>query len=47
MLISNYLARYIPRWEMFLGIALLILVFKFREGIWGSIRGEWKSRVEG
>jgi branched-chain amino acid transport system permease protein len=47
MLISNYLARYIPRWEMFLGIALLILVFKFKEGIWGSIKGEWKSRVEG
>jgi branched-chain amino acid transport system permease protein len=47
MLISNYLARYIPRWEMFLGIALLILVFKFREGIWGSVKGEWKSRIEG
>lgn len=47
MLISNYLARYIPRWEMFLGIALLILVFKFREGIWGSVKREWKSRIEG
>ena len=47
MLISNYLARYIPRWEMFLGIALLILVFKFREGIWGSVKGEWKNRIEG
>lgn len=33
MLISNYLAIYIQRWEMFLGIALLIIVFRFREGI--------------
>jgi len=44
MVISNYLARYIPRWEMFLGAALLILVFKFREGIWGNIISVWKGR---
>ena len=37
MTISNYLARYIIRWEMFLGIALLIFAFKFRKGIWGYI----------
>jgi branched-chain amino acid transport system permease protein len=37
MTISNYLARYIIRWEMFLGIALLIFAFKFKKGIWGYI----------
>ena len=37
MTISNYLARYIIRWEMFLGIALLIFAFRFRKGIWGYI----------
>jgi branched-chain amino acid transport system permease protein len=46
MVISNYLARYIPRWEMFLGITLLILVFKFREGIWGNIISVWKRRTQ-
>ncbi len=39
MMISNYLAMYIHRWEMFLGISLLIIVFKFRKGIWGNIQG--------
>jgi branched-chain amino acid transport system permease protein len=38
MMISNYLAIYIQRWEMFLGLSLLIIVFKFRKGIWGSVR---------
>lgn len=38
MTISNYLARYIIRWEMFLGVALLIFAFKFKKGIWGYIR---------
>lgn len=37
MAISNYLATYISRWEMFLGIGLLVLVFRFRAGIWGAI----------
>jgi len=37
MTISNYLARYIIRWEMFLGIALLIFAFRFRKGIWGYV----------
>ena len=45
MLMSNYLARYIPRWEMFLGLALLILVFRFRGGIWGSLRNAWLIRI--
>ncbi len=35
MTISNYLAVYLIRWEMFLGFALLIFVFWFRQGIWG------------
>ena len=37
MTISNYLPKYIQRWEMFLGIALLLLVFRFRAGIWGYL----------
>jgi branched-chain amino acid transport system permease protein len=37
MTISNYLARYIIRWEMFLGIVLLIFAFRFKKGIWGYI----------
>jgi branched-chain amino acid transport system permease protein len=45
MLISNYLARYIPRWEIFLGVALLLLVFKFKEGIWGNIVSVWEGRT--
>lgn len=35
MILSNYLPNYIQRWEMFLGIALLVLVFKFQSGLWG------------
>ncbi|MFH1758599.1 MAG: branched-chain amino acid ABC transporter permease [Pseudomonadota bacterium] len=41
MLISNYLPLYIQRWEMFLGISLLIIVFRFRKGIWGNIQDIW------
>lgn len=37
MLISNFLPVYIRRWEMFLGIALLVIVFRFRGGIWGTL----------
>jgi len=46
MMISNYLAIYIQRWEMFLGISMLIIVFKFRKGVWGSIQnfGEYFRR---
>jgi branched-chain amino acid transport system permease protein len=39
MIISNYLPKYIQRWEMFLGIALLLMVFRFRGGIWGFLTG--------
>jgi branched-chain amino acid transport system permease protein len=48
MMISNYLAIYIQRWEMFLGISLLIIVFKFRKGIWGSVQsmGEYFQRTK-
>ncbi len=37
MTISNYLAVYLIRWEMFLGFALLIFVFWLRKGIWGYL----------
>ena len=39
MVVSNYLASYISRWEMFLGFALLIVVFRFRSGVWGYLSG--------
>lgn len=35
--ITNYLAIYIARWEMFLGIILLILALGFKKGIWGYL----------
>jgi branched-chain amino acid transport system permease protein len=35
MMISNFLPDYVQRWEMFLGLALLLLVFRFRTGVWG------------
>jgi branched-chain amino acid transport system permease protein len=37
MAISNYLPNFVQRWEMFLGVVLLLLVFKFREGVWGYL----------
>jgi branched-chain amino acid transport system permease protein len=46
MAISNYLASYIPRWEMFLGITLLIIVFRFRSGVWGYIAEKFKGRQD-
>ena len=49
MAISNYLPTYIPRWEMFLGFGLLLLVFRFRTGIWGALAAleVFRSRREG
>lgn len=44
MAVSNYLATYIARWEMFLGIGLLLLVFRFRTGVWGAVTGLLASR---
>lgn len=44
MLISNFLPVYIRCWEMFLGFALLIVVFRFRQGIWGSLQ-VWFSQA--
>ncbi len=38
MVISNFLPIYIYRWEMFLGFSLLIIVFRFRMGVWGYIQ---------
>ena len=46
MAISNYLASYIPRWEMFLGFALLIIVFRFRTGVWGYISEKFRKNDE-
>lgn len=44
MAVSNYLATYIARWEMFLGIGLLLLVFRFRTGVWGAVTALLASR---
>ncbi len=38
MVISNFLPIYIYRWEMFLGFSLLIIVFRFRMGVWGYLQ---------
>jgi len=46
MAISNYLASYLSRWEMFLGFALLIVVFRFRKGIWGYIQDRFTKQTE-
>jgi len=46
MAISNYLASYIPRWEMLLGFTLLIIVFRFRRGMWGYLNDKFGKRVE-
>jgi len=47
MAISNYLASYISRWEMFLGFAMLIIVFRFRKGVWGYIQDKFTRKAEG
>jgi branched-chain amino acid transport system permease protein len=44
MLISNFLPIYIQRWEMFLGIAMLLITFRFRVGIWGYIMEYFEKR---
>lgn len=46
MVISNYLAKYITRWEMFLGVALLIITFGFRKGIMGYVRELVDKRIK-
>ncbi len=47
MAISNYLASYITRWEMFLGIILLILVFRFPKGLWGVLADKFGKAGKG
>lgn len=42
MVISNYLPIYIQRWEMFLGLTMLIIIFRFRKGIWGYLQTVWE-----
>ncbi|MCX7965438.1 MAG: branched-chain amino acid ABC transporter permease [Syntrophorhabdaceae bacterium] len=47
MAISNYLASYLSRWEMFLGFALLIIVFRFRKGVWGYVKDKFAIKAHG
>ena len=44
MIISNFLPNYVQRWEMFLGFALLLLVFRFRAGLWGWLTARLPRR---
>jgi branched-chain amino acid transport system permease protein len=44
MLISNFLPIYIQRWEMFLGITMLLIIFKFRKGMWGYVDEYFQKR---
>ncbi len=44
MLISNFLPNYVQRWEMFLGFALLVMIFRFRAGVWGSLVARFGPR---
>ena len=46
MVISNFLPIYIYRWEMFLGFSLLIIVFRFRMGVWGYIKRFWEYLIQ-
>lgn len=50
MIISNFLPIYIHRWEMFLGISLLLITFRFRKGVWGYIQSKFallaKNKME-
>ena len=46
MIMSNYLASYITRWEMFLGLALLIVIFRFKEGIWGYAVDKFSKTIK-
>ncbi len=43
MLITNLLPIYFQRWELVLGIALLLIVFRFRGGIWGGLEVLYRS----
>lgn len=45
MLITNLLPIYFQRWEFVLGVALLLIVFRFRGGIWGGLEALRKSIV--
>lgn len=43
MLITNLLPIYFQRWEFVLGVALLLIVFRFRGGIWGGLEVLYRS----
>lgn len=45
MVISNYLAKYIQRWEMFVGITLLLIALRFTKGIVGYGQELWEGRL--
>jgi branched-chain amino acid transport system permease protein len=42
MLITNLLPIYFQRWELLLGVSLLLIVFRFRKGIWGGLETLFK-----
>lgn len=42
MLITNLLPIYFQRWELLLGVSLLLIVFRFRKGLWGGLESLYK-----
>ncbi|NLJ49395.1 MAG: branched-chain amino acid ABC transporter permease [Candidatus Atribacteria bacterium] len=42
MLITNLLPIYFQRWELLLGVSLLLIVFRFRKGLWGGLENLYK-----
>ncbi len=45
-LITEYIAIYVTTWELYLGIALLVITFRFRTGITGALRDIAAKRVQ-
>ena len=45
--IRDVVSKYITRWELFVGILTLIVLFKFSRGIWGNIDLLFRERFGG
>lgn len=44
--LSEYIAIYISAWELFFGIALLIMVFRFRTGVVGFVKAMYEKLMK-
>jgi branched-chain amino acid transport system permease protein len=45
--IRDVVSKYITHWEFFVGVLMLIVLFKFRGGVWGSIEHLFSERFRG